>query len=232
MNLREIRALLDESLGSNDLSNETKNLYINYGQRLLDRMADLSVHRARMMYKLEAGSYVIPTGEEVRFVINIRGTYDGNVIVLEKKSLEELLLLYPDRTTTGTPAVWAANYPSASSSSLTSDSFDIPVNMLDIASNDVDSNVRIIVAPTPESTLYVDAYVFRYTSKLINDESVSFWSLNYPFLLVTAATVIYDRMMRNTEGVRAGLEVVMSELFEVQKDTVSSELPEDMTMEG
>ena len=116
-----------------------------------------------MMYKLEAGSYVIPTGEEVRFVINIRGTYDGNVIVLEKKSLEELLLLYPDRTTTGTPAVWAANYPSASSSSLTSDSFDIPVNMLDIASNDVDSNVRIIVAPTPESTLYVDAYIFRYT---------------------------------------------------------------------
>jgi len=84
------------------------------------------------------------------------------------------------------------------------------------------TGVRIM--PPPDTTITVESLAKVYSTELVNDTDVSFWSWNYPDVLLLAAKIEIEANIHvNFERVRAMNEVLLDKLKQIYYNLISEQ---------
>ena len=76
----------------------------------------------------------------------------------------------------------------------------------------------IVISPAPDAALTISIDGLFYTDELINDGESSYWSSEWPNVLIKAAQHEMEVMYRNTEGARDWMNAILVDLHRVDHD--------------
>jgi hypothetical protein len=186
MNLLEVRTNLVELSGRFDLVVDTNtyddrgaNFFIQAGQRLLDGMIEAPNHMYEFPVSLTAGDPTIEFSE-VRAVKRVRIIDDGKTSYLDKAMLDNILESNPHLGDAGLPNKYAIGIKRDESGD--------------------SSGKKLFVSPKPNKDYDLIVECLYLSTKLTEDDDVSWWSDNYPDLLIQAALYKAEVFLRNTQG--------------------------------
>lgn len=90
----------------------------------------------------------------------------------------------------------------------------------------------ILIFVPPDETIVVELQGLFYSNILTIDSSVSYWSENWPAILIKAALYQVEVFNRNSEGTRDWKAAIDDELVGLDKDTVEEEVTDITQIEG
>lgn len=196
MTLLEIRTKLVEVTGRNDLVVDTTgyadagaDFYIREGQRFLDRLVEGSKGSADIAVSVTAGQASVSLGG-IRAVRGLRWVGEDGIsgrILLEPADVLRNRFSAEGGTSSigrGTPTHAAV----------------VPVRDSVDPDADSETNKGILFLPPAESAGLLIVEGLAFSAELIEDDSVSFWSVAEPFLLVQASMLMIEQLYRNSQG--------------------------------
>lgn len=217
MNLREIRELFVETSGRYDLVVDTEefeskkplgaDLFINEGQKLLDRLSPGGRHReATLSLDLEPGEYKIQSNA-LRAVKSVRVESVEGVRFLQVRDVKDVKAIFGPLT--GIPYV-ERGVPV----------YYTPVSMRRVGVSDDGSETHagVLILPPAEAGLRVVIDGVFFSPTLVEDEDESYWTLVQPATLVQAAWYMLERFYRNTEGMRDHMMAIQQDLDSIDFD--------------
>lgn len=228
-------------LVNTDDSDNGANWYINRGQRWLDLHKLSPVVSHRFMQNLEADTFYIVV-PDCRFIEEVWVNDDETKVLLEQKTLKWIKEEYGDVTSSidsGAPAYWAHAKPRTRAA--TGFTYTLPIifedsitdysslgTFLDLIFDEGDNVTKggIIIAPPPSEEVSIDIVGAFFSLPLNEDADESWWSENYPDILVMAALRKLEGFYRNTAGVNDWNALITEELSqldfaEVDKETIN-----------
>ncbi len=228
MNLGEIIGLLDEAGIS--LSAETMRLFINAGQKQLDRMSDFPHGQAEIPFNLNAGDYFLLFPTRVRIVHGcwLKETAADVGVALDKKDYVVLKALYPNQSEPslfGTPTMFAhTSSIIASLGSPLPDELAMPADDVQMAANDPHDYKGLIIAPTPNQAFILKTLVTAYSVALVGDGDESFWTKHHPIALFNATMFKIEGFLRNASSAGDYLKAAQAEISEINFDAYEDEM--------
>ena len=232
MNLIQIRQKFAEITGRYDLVNSDysdngANFYIQQGQRFLDKRAQNRRSRGSYFFKAVAGVWYIKLSD-CRAIEEVYVNSSTERWKLEKKDLSWLRLEFPDlvsSTDQDSPLYYSPAILRGT------DITDIAANgsffnyVLAQAGNEEFSGM--VILPAPDVQLVVEVVGLWYEPDLTlgatPDTNESYWTVNYPDILIQAAAYKLEVMYRNTQGAKDWMSAIDLALSDIDKDIVTEE---------
>jgi hypothetical protein len=229
MNLREIRELFVETSGRYDLVEDTVNfqskkplgadLFINEGQKLLDRLSPGGRHRrASMTVTLQPGQFEVKSSA-LRAVKTVRIESSEGTRFLQHKAFRPLRVLFGDRDQfpqieRGVPVYYTP----------------VSVRSVDTPTNESETHAGVLILPPAESGLTVIVEGVFFSPQLVEETDESYWTLVQPATLVQAAWYMLERFYRNTEGMKDHMLAIQQDLDSIDFDEAEEEAASVSTM--
>lgn len=240
MNLSQIRAQFKKLSGRYDLvtpagADSGADYFIRGGQNYLDGLAVVPKATGRVFKIIKAGDYYC-TFTRTRSIKNVWvGDHDSRW-KLEKQLFEELRTNYPQPFTsmTGgeplyfTPALLRGipDEPTIGSP------YDLYIEYSDLPVGSNFSYNGILFMPPADGEYQLEVEGLFYSNELLVDDDQSFWSVNYPNILVMASLRELEAHFRNTEGMKDWTNAIDLAVFNINKDFVEEVSHEVNQMEG
>lgn len=194
MNLLDIRKWFVRESGRYDLvlddvlwEDSGADAYINAGQRMLDRLVDITTAQHTYADSCTVGDMVFPV-PECRSIKEVLVWTDDEVPVMLAKSFDNPLLF----------------------SKTAHDSSGRPTKYLPTNNRDARDKVytALLLYPIPDNNYYIEVRGYFYSPSLTTPTSESYWTIDHPSLLVMAAQCQLEMFSRNSEGVRDWMESI------------------------
>lgn len=90
----------------------------------------------------------------------------------------------------------------------------------------------ILIFPPPDEAIVVELQGLFYSNALLVDTSQSYWTDNWPAILIKAALYQVEVFNRNSEGVRDWKSAIEDEIIGLDKDTIEESVAEVNQIEG
>jgi hypothetical protein len=107
---------------------------------------------------------------------------------------------------------------------------DAPTVYLDIQTDL--SYCGVFFYPPVDEQYMIETWGYFYAQELLTDVDTSYWSINYPELLVMASQYMLELFNRNTEGAKDWLLSINTICKGVDLDLVEEEVADVNQMEG
>ena len=233
MNLGEIRTLFIERSGREDLingddSDNGANLFIQSGQRTIDRMLQVEKSWARSFKDFPAGSYYA-IFKGCRAVKRVWIASATTRVQLEKVTLEEMRNLYtgpPDEVDQGDSLYYCPislrTYPDDSKVNI---DYFYGSKIEDDATEDYEYMGILVLPPPDEASLLEILGLFR-SPPLSADGDESHWTVENPEILLMASLYHLEVAYRNSEGAKDWMNAIVLELLNLEKDLIEGEIAE------
>jgi hypothetical protein len=249
--LREVRTLFVKLSGRNDLvntdgSDNGANFYINAGQRFLDGKANFTKTISRVTKQLAAGQSVI-TVADCRAVAEVWLSNSTGRAKLEKKtlgwirdqypllvsSIEAPLLNIADQDT-DVPLYYtvAVSTLAPEQNKIDNEPIGTLYDMDSINIGDTFNLTSILLAPWADAAYSVTVFGHFFSPFLSNDADRSFWTMNYPDLLLFASLYKLEVSYRNSEGSNDWLRAINEGMHGVEMETALDLDSEPLELEG
>lgn len=210
MTLLDIRKLFVDHSGRYDLVTDTTNyadngadFFITSGQRILDDMVDVSQTDMIFEHSLLKGTKYVDI-QNIRSITRIWIVGDDSEkIMLERMALNDFKIKYREQSDEGLPRVYS-----------------LQPTRTQTPDGDEIRTTRILLGPTPETAYELRVEGRFYSHSLVNNDDVSFWSVEYPHTLVQAALYSMERFYRNTQGMRDHMEAIERDIIGIDFDEV------------
>lgn len=251
MNLGQIRAQFVITSGRQDLVKTTgengdedtnaddgANFYINSGQRLLDNMIDHPAQLSRYQEDITAGTYTVSV-QYLRSLFTVHAVNaDGRTELIEK-SYEGLRNKYKcgfDEVTQGPPIYYSAGPAKTAPQqrTLDADSYtdEFTYDHQDIVWGDNFDYRIITIMPPPDGTFTI-VVAGRYNQPVMAaDSDETWWSVNYPFVLIQATSAALETAYRNSEGFKDWITAIRLSLDGIDKDSILEDMYKPARMRG
>lgn len=219
MTLLAVRTLFVQATGRSDLittqgADNGANNFINAGQQLLDQMVSIrDVNRLRESYTKASGTaYFEVAGCRVVEEVYMQYADDTGTTVrekLQKVDCDMFNQLEPP-TENGIPTCYADDTTAFSYAS---------------ALTPAPSTTGRYISLYPATDRSIAFIVFGrfFTKTLSSDTDTSFWTERHPMLLAMAAAYKLEAFYRNTEGMRAWMEAINTEVVLIRRDEIVRE---------
>lgn len=234
MKLSEIHDEFQYFSGRTDLSDARMTMFVNSGQRYLDRLDEIPKSIGKIVRTVDIGDWFL-TFKECRAIQEIYMTGDEGRWRLEKRELGWLMLEYSDLIAdldTGAPRYYAPAILRMIPQDLTS------VTMSKFVGEVVQTSIKhfeyngILWMPPTDETVVVEVQGLFYTEKLANDDDESFWSVMHEDLLLMAAFRALEVFYRNTEGRKDWEAAIRDEVTTLGMDAVEEDIAGISQIEG
>lgn len=215
MTLLEIRTQLVKVSGRFDLvanttsyADDGADFFIQAGQRMLDTLLDTPKSSAEFRKELPAGDYKLSFSEARA----IKGVWvisdDDGIEKLRRNTIDELREKYGEDgafgdVDDGTPRDWG-----------------LAITRREAAVTANETGVEILLLPPAETAMDIIVEALYLSPKLSDDADESWWSINYPDLLIQAALYKAETFLRNTQGARDWLEALQMAVTLIDHDQV------------
>lgn len=230
MNLREIREQFILKSGRYDLIEEDgrdngANFFIQAGQRFIDKQGDFGTGQIASWI----GSTKVGVEEyEVANCWSITSLYIRKGDCWE--TIERVHSLACDKCRLTTDSYYAVvpmnSFPKLQGAK--AKDVDIPASMLSQSLGEktvaFTTGMKIKIWPTPTQVQLLKAIGHFYSTPLLIDTDVSYWSEQYPETLLKAAMYELEVFYRNTEGANDWLEAVMIDLQRLEQTELFSSI--------
>jgi len=244
MNLLEVRQQFRILSGRFDLVDNVgvdlgANFFINEGQKYLDRHPMNTNRRAvgRLFKILHAGDYYI-NFQQCRSIKEVwAATATGGRWQLTKKAIEDFRLTYTDMwgsLTQGSPEHYTPAFLRSvpETNHLPPGGLDAILGFADVMAGASYGYNGVLIGPPPDVDTHVEVWGLFYSDTLTADIDLSFWSVNYPSLLIMAALRSIEVFNRNTQGMKDWEAAIGMEFAGFDADVVEEEISEVDQMEG
>jgi len=246
MNLKEIRTWFVQESGRYDLivdqttwADKGADKYINAGQALLDRLQTTPKTMGRHFQVVEAGTYAI-TFTRCRvikqvWVVPTVESVDYSRTKLTKKKLTWIRSEYPNMNnlTNGTPLYYAPAVIRAAPEPVDAGSLiDAPANYMDVTGDDTGVYSGILFMPPVDQQYMIEVWAYFEANRMSVDTDYSYWSVNYPELLVMASQAELELFSRNTEGAKDWMNAINLTCKGIDFDFVEEVIASVNQMEG
>jgi len=230
MNLGEIRTQLIKESGRFDLvssvvsepyTDNGANYYINVGQRLLDNLQEIRESFAWFKVDLSVNQ-VFQTLDSVRAIKEVWMSNADSRFILEKKELGWLKETYAKPVsdlTSGQPTYYARSviHLAPEQEAITSSDYDdtFTYGWEDLVFQDTTDRYKktgIVWMPPADEAYTLEVLGQFFTKTLSADADKSFWTIQYPEILIKAANYALESVHRNREGMRDWLEGIKLDL--------------------
>lgn len=217
MNLLQIRKDFIEATGRNDLVvdlslyvDKGANEFIRRGQRMLDRMPfEGKNEEAVLSLDLAAGQHTIqiPSVRAVKevWIVTTTGTYP-----LRKMDLADIQY---DLGINSFGLAQAARGSVQAYAPMSMRSIGLPTTSSETGRG-------LLLFPPSDRVAKLNVRGLFLSAPLVNDASVSFWTVAHPETLVQAAWYMLERFYRNSEGMKDHLEAIDRDLRGIDMDHV------------
>ena len=242
MNLLQIRTKFIDLSGRHDLVADVTsyvdngaNVFIQEGQKWLDRMLDTGPTKAKLFSDLAAGGWYVLM-ENCRAIYEVWSNDGSDRVKLEKASVKELREYYyaePSASADqGTPAHYAIGTTRTSpitDNQITIDSF---YGAAITSAADEFTYKTLLIGPPADDDYQIEVDGLFYQAKLTGDTDENFWSVQHPLVLVWAGLRQLELTYRNKEGAKDWEDAVLGEIRLIDFDEVSEEGAEFDQIEG
>lgn len=222
MNLLEVRTLLVKQSGRYDLvvsgtsfqNNEEgfgggADAYLKTAQKWLDQKVSAPLNEFELSVSLATGAFTTSLAN-VRAVkaVAVVDSVDGTMRYLPRKTPQAIRSAYGDENGSlagvdrGEPNVWCLGF----------------------ASSPTTPAVKLITMPPTDRAYELKVEALKYSSALSNDTSESFWTVQYPQVLIWAALYFLEVSYRNSQGARVWLAHIQEFLDNIDNDLVEQEI--------
>ena len=234
MKLSEIHDEFVFFSGRTDLSDARMTMFINSGQRYLDRLDTIPKAIGKVYRTMNIGDWFL-VFKECRAVKAVYMTSGEGRWLLTKKELGWLMLEYSDLIAdigTGAPKYYAPAILRMVPQDLTS------ITMSKFVGEVVQTHVKhfeyngILWMPPIDETVVVEIHGLFYTEKLTTEDDESFWSVMHPDLLLMATFRALEVFYRNTEGRKDWESAIRDEVSTLGMDAVEEDIAGVDQIEG
>lgn len=233
-------------LVTTDLQDNGADFFINAGQRMLDRRANLVKQEARYFENIIAGSVYVKTAGLLA-VLEAWLVSTTARLKLERRPLSDIREYYselPSELDQGTPAYYAPTILRPYPDTMTPTELSAFNGVDDIVASLAQSSQHFafngIFLMPPSDGSYTLELFGKFASPELSatlsgatwTQTMSFWSANHPDILIEAALFQLEKFYRNREGMRdwkEGLDMDLADLDMLRVDEESAEVSE---MEG
>ncbi len=247
MDLGEIRAQFIITSGRQDLvktvgedtnTDDGANFYINSGQRLLDNMIDYPAQLSRYQKDITAGTFTVSV-QYLRSLFTVHVANADGRTELINKSYEWLRNEYRDgfdNVDQGTPLYYSAGPAKTSPQQrdLTSENYtdEFTYDHQDIVWGDNFDYRVVTIMPPPDGTFTI-VVAGRYNQPVMStDTDETWWSVNYPFVLIQATSAALETAYRNTEGFKDWIGAIRLSIDGIDKDSILEDMFKPVKMKG
>lgn len=244
MNLLELRTKLINLSGrfdlvidapNNDYSDNGADVFINEGQKFLDRLATNKKSFGSHFRFLEIGQFAISFSQ----CRAIKEVWIGSTTErwqIYKKDLSDLISEYltdlPSSRSTGSIEYYSPGITRIVPQDIQNASFESYIGWVDVPIGPAyEYNTVIFNVPTDEKVM-VEIKGLFYSNELIEDTDQSHWSVNNPLLLIMSAQRQMEIFNRNTQGVNDWTNAIQTEITQLNLDLVEEVIAEVNQMEG
>jgi len=242
MDLLEVRAEFVKRSGRYDLVVDTTdwvdngaNLYINSGQRFLDRLDTVPKSWGRRFIEVTSGEYYVT----FQFCRAIKEAWVMNTEArskLDKQDISDLREFYASpvgELTSGTPVYYAPAVLRPIPDSLTAAASEAISGFDDILLTSTHYEYNgVIFYPPADGTYTIEVWGLFYSPSLDDNDDESYWSITHPEVLLMAAMHQLEIAYRNTEGAKDWLAAINLEVGGIGRDFVEEHIAEVSQMEG
>lgn len=242
MNLLELRTKAMTVSGRYDLVNPTTfadngmDYYINAGQRWLDRKFFGKRAEGRYLKRIDADTQQV----NITLARSIREVwyYDTSERVqLTKAAYAWLREEYPEtlnNQVSGTPLYYCPIITRGIPhfSELPANEADFLVHDADLLTDPGNGYDAIMIFPRTDTEITVEVRGLFYSQELTGDDSVSYWSVTNPDMLIHATLRAIEIEHRNTQGVNDWTAAIMDNVNEMHFDDLDEEITDINQMEG
>lgn len=249
MNLLDLRKQFIQISGRYDLVVDTTtwvdngaNFFINAGQMYLDQKGETKRGDAVYYKKLVAGNVGcnFPDCRAIREVW-FQDQTEGVRVKLEKKSKVEIMDLYKDYYGQQVPAAQETYGPlyyylptlRVYPDNITIAQIESYIGFMDsLPSSGSTIYNGLIVMPASNHEIVLEVYGLFSSPTFVADTDETFWSMQYPIVLLWAALRELEITYRNTEGAKDWENAIVGRLMDIDKDNVEEIIADVNQMEG
>ena len=236
MNLLQIRTKFRELSGRFDLVNDDysdngADFFINEGRKFLDRLDETQKSWASAFRFIDIDEFSVHSFQ-CRAIKEVWAASITSRWQLEKKNLQDLIAGYltssSSERSTGTPYYYSPTITRYAPGDATADDIDFEsfVEWVDIPSgNSQEYNAILLNTPVDEK-LVIEIKGLFYSTELLLDTDVNYWSVTHPMLLCMAAMRQVEIINRNTQGVNDWTNVISSDMRSIGMDLVEELIAE------
>jgi hypothetical protein len=236
MNLSELRNEFAEKSGfldsvNPDGSDNGADFYINAGQKYLDRLFEKREDIGRVFRVIQAGDYFVKFSSHCRAIHEVGVGNRDSFHWIERYQLTELRKKFNqpfEFLESATPSAFAPAYLRPAG---TDGDFDGIVGYMDVMAGWREYN-GIILMPPADAEYHVEVWGKFYSERLDSDDSESFWTVNFPEILIMAAQRELEAFYRNSQGVNDWDRVIQGHTLEIGKDFIEEEFYATDQMRG
>ena len=237
MNLLNLRKHFVKISGRYDLVGDTHewvdngaDFYIQAGQDFLDRLRENPKATNTIFEELASGSWYL-TFPRCRSIKEVWINNTSGRSRLTKKSMTELYRLYSgsiEETDTGTPLYYC---PAKLRSTEHTDQNSLG-NFFNYVLDSSDALRGILILAPPDESIVVELQGLFYSDALEADADESYWTINWPHLLVLAACRQVEVFNRNSAGVKDLTSSILAEIDGIDKDMIEEIITDFKQIEG
>ena len=237
MTLVELRQQFVELSGRYDLVVDTTDwvdagadFYIQAGQDYLDRLHYAPKAENTIFEELAAGGWYV-TFSKCRAIKEVWINNTEGRSKLTKKDMSWLYQEYSgliSATDQGTPLYYC---PARLRSTDKTDQ-DALGSFFNYVKDDSDALRGILIFCPPDEKIVVEIQGLFYSDTLVLDADKSYWSENWPAILIKAALYQVEVFNRNTEGIKDWKFAIEDEFLGIDKDTIEESNAEFNQIEG
>ena len=256
MELLAFRQLFARETGRYDLVNDDgsdngADVYINAGQRHLDRLTQFR--------KAEAVNYQMLRPNDYMFYLkDCRAVHSVSYIThadyqqpqadrlgrnwreLDQWTIQQVRQRFPRSFTAlqserSHPIMYCLFDVRGSQDTMRANDFEWFESMADLAGivmGQYYDKIGVLILPITMTAIQVETRGLFYCPKLVEDTDTSYWASQEPLLLVAAATRELEVIHRNTQGVRDWDQAISTSTVLIEQDFVHEEAYHTTRMEG
>jgi hypothetical protein len=241
MNLLSVRQLFVEQVGIADLVRDYPSAkedngadrYINEGQRFLDGLLEVPGSRRSWLYESIAGdSNIIVKGLRVLEGMSVM-TSDG-MVPMTYKTPDELRVLYPTATAlmdTGVP-VYYSTMQSLAPEQWRKTASDFTNLYPDLRYGRDDGQDGIAIRPVTDDVYTLEISGLWFSKELMSNDDTSWWTVNRPFILIQAASLMIEMLFNNTAGVADKMNALTMMIRGIENDNILTMISGNRRMRG
>lgn len=202
----------DLVVDTDDWEDDGANHFIRSGQKLLDQLLDTPKTKAVHTDTLSVGQTEVRI-PGLRSPSQVWIVDDGENKFLDRIYFADFKDKYGDSVDNGVPIYYTV--------------VDLRTNLPNKG-----NIIRrgILIAPPPNDEYQINVRGKFFSAPLTNDESFSFWTLEYPDTLVQAAMYELEKFYRNTQGMNDHMNAIQLVLNGIDNDQVEVESEQQSRM--
>lgn len=233
MNLRQIREQFRTQSGRYDLvapdgKDTGADFYIRAGCDYLDRLLSDQDKMIGRAFKLVAANSYYTTFNRARAIAEVWAATVDTRWQLKKVSFTELRTLYAQSFTAQesssdgplyySPALLRPIPDELTAQEVTDLGF--VANYMDVITNGHHSYNGILYAPKPAAACMIEVVGTFYSKELLVDADQNFWTVSHPEVVLMAAMMQIEVVMRNRQGVADWKESIKDLVTDIDMDNV------------